>query len=137
MNYSSIVFMIENSFLNYILLFALLEFYEISWQKAPSMMGMVTRMYQYYAKSIFLFLLMHPTFAFSIGFAMLQGYNGFALLLLFLKTADIATKILLVEQVFVKKKLSHELSVLLLTPLHPFLPYAGLLLYSVLLFLAL
>ena len=65
--------MIDDLILNYILLFIILEIYEISWQKAPSIMGMLIRMYKYYSKSIFLFLLMQPTFYFAIGFAMLMG----------------------------------------------------------------
>ena len=91
--------MITEAILNYIFLFVLLEFYEISWQKAPSIMGMLIRMHKYYSKSIFLFLIMQPTFYFAIGFAMLSNYHPSAMILLFIKTADIATKILLIEQV--------------------------------------
>ncbi|QHG92144.1 hypothetical protein CVO_05450 [Sulfurimonas sp. CVO] len=99
-------------------------------------MGMISKMNKYYSKSIFLFLIMHPTFYFSIGFAMLTDYNIFAMILLFLKTADIATKILLIEQIFKKKKLSHELSLALLTPINNFLPYVGLFIYPLFIILA-
>lgn len=123
--------------LNYILLFAILEVYEISWQKAPSLMGMLFQMHKRYKKSIFLFLIMHPTFYFAIGFAMLSNYNGYALTLLFIKTVDLATKILLIEQVFIKKELSYELSLVLLAPINGFLPYIGLVIYPILIFLTL
>ncbi len=128
--------MINDLTLNYILLFILLEIYEISWQKAPSIMGMLIRMHKYYQKSIFLFLIMQPTFYFAIGFAMLSNYAPSALILLFIKTFDIATKILLIEQVFTKKELSQELSLVLLAPINSFLPYIGLLVYPPLIALA-
>ncbi len=128
--------MINDLVLNYILLFIFLELYEISWQKAPSIMGMVLRMYKYYSKSIFLFLLMQPTFYFSIGFAMLTDLNIYAMILLFLKTVDVSTKIILIEQVFTKRKLSHELSLVMLAPINSFLPYIGLVAYPPLILLA-
>lgn len=128
--------MIDDLILNYVLLFVFLELYEISWQKAPSIMGMVLRMNKYYSKSIFLFLIMQPTFYFAIGFVMLSQYSIYAMILLFLKTVDISTKILLIEQVFTKRKLSHELSLILLAPINNFLPYMGLLIYPPLIVLA-
>lgn len=128
--------MIDDLILNYILLFVFLELYEISWQKAPTIMGMVVRMNKYYSKSILLFLIMQPTFYFAIGFAMLCDYDIFAMILLFLKTADIATKILLIEQIFTKKRLSHEMSLIFLAPIDSFLPYMGLVIYPILIALA-
>lgn len=127
---------IDELVLNYILLFVLLEFYEISWQKAPSIMGMLIRMHKYYSISIFIFLIMQPTFIFSIGFFILSDYNIYAMILLFIKTVDVVVKILLIEQVFTKKKLSQEMSLILLAPINNFLPYMGLLLYPPLIALA-
>jgi len=129
--------MINEAILNYVVLFVLLESFEIYWQKAPSIMGMLIRMYKYYKKNIFLFLLMQPTFYFSLGFAMLTNYHWASIIILLIKTADIATKILLLEQVFIKKQLSHELSLILLAPINSFLPYLGLLTYPILIILSL
>jgi len=129
--------MIEEYILNYVLLFIFLEFYEVSWQKAPSIMGMLVRMHKYYAKSVLLFLIMHPTFYFSIGFVMLCEYNPYAVVLFLIKTIDIATKIQLMEQIFVKKELSQELSLALLAPINNFLPYIGIVIYPILILLAL
>ncbi|WP_246032233.1 hypothetical protein [Sulfurimonas crateris] len=123
--------------MNYLLLFILLEFFEVTWQKAPTIMGMIIKMHRYYSKSILLFLIMHPTFYFSIGFAMLTDLNIYALILLFLKTLDIATKILLIEQIYTKRELSQELSLILLAPINSFLPYIGLFLYPLLILFAL
>ena len=99
-------------------------------------MGMLIRMYKYYQKSIFVFLIMQPTFYFAIGFAMLSNYAPSAMILLFIKTFDIATKILLIEQVFTKKELSQDLSLVLLAPINSFLPYIGLIIYPPLIALA-
>lgn len=129
--------MINDLVLNYILLFILLEFYEISWQKAQTIMGMLARMHQYYSKNIFIFLIMHPTFYFSVWFVMLSNYNMYALMLLFIKTTDIAVKILLIQQVFIKKELSSDLTLALLAPIHKLLPYIGLLMYPPLIVLTL
>ncbi len=128
--------MIDDLILNYILIFVFLELYEISWQKAPSIMGMIIRMNRYYSKSILLFLIMQPTFYFAIGFAILCDYDIFAIIFLFLKTADVATKILLIEQIFTKKSLSKEMSLILLSPIDSFLPYMGLIIYPILIALA-
>ena len=128
--------MINDVIINYLLLFIILEIYEVSWQKAPSIMGMLIRMHKHYSKSIFLFLLMHPTFYFAIGFVMLSNYAPSAMILLFIKTFDIASKILLIEQIFTKKELSQELSLILLAPINKFLPYLGLFVYPPLIALA-
>ena len=128
--------MISELILNYIVLFVLLEVYEISWQKAPSIMGMLIRMNKYYSKNIFLFLVMHPTFYFAVGFVMLTNYSPSAMILLFIKTVDIATKILLIQQVFQRRGLTHELSLILLAPINSFLPYIGLIIYPILIILA-
>lgn len=129
--------MIDDLILNYMLLFILLEFFEVSWQKAPTIMGMIIKMHRYCSKSIFLFLIMHPTFYFSIGFAMLSDLNMYAVILLFLKTLDVATKIILIEQIYTKRELSQELSLILLAPINNFLPYIGMFVYPLLILFAL
>ncbi len=129
--------MINESILNYVVLFVLLEAYEVYWQKAPTIMGMLIRMHKYYSRSIFLFFVMQPTFYFSIGFAMLTDYHWASIVILLIKTTDIATKILLLEQVFTRKQLSHELSLILLAPINSFLPYLGILTYPIFIILSL
>lgn len=128
--------MINEFILNYVFIFILFELFEISWQKAQSIMGMLLKMYKYYNKSIFLFLIMHPTFYFSIFFAMITDYSIASLIILLIKIGDIATKILLIQQIFVKRELSQELSLVLLAPINWFLPYIGLLIYPPLVILA-
>jgi len=124
--------MINELILNYLIIFIFLELYEISWQKADSIMGMLINMHTKYSKSIFLFLILNPTFYFAIWFAMISDYSVSAMILLFIKTMDVATKILLIEMVFIKKELSQDLALVLLAPVNKFLPYIGLFLYPIL-----
>ena len=128
---------INDLILNYILLFIILELYEVSWQKANTLMGMLARMYYQYSANIILFFIMQPTFYFSVGLAMLSDYNIYAMILVIIKTADIATKVQLLEQVFIKKELSLEMSEVLLAPIPKLAPYLGLTLYPFLIYFTL
>lgn len=121
----------------YILFYIALELYEVQWQKAQTIMGMLARMHQYYHKSIFLFFIMHPTFYFAIWFMFVSNYNPYAVVLLSIKAADIVTKILLIKKVFIEQNISEELTLSLFTPIGPYLPYIGLLLYPFFIYMAL
>lgn len=128
--------MIIENFLLYTVLYILLELYEVQWQKAETIMGMLARMYGQYSKSVFLFLIMHPTFYFAIWFVLETNYNGYAVVLLLFKSADILTKMLLIKKVFIDKDLDKEMQLSLFTPIGPYLPYAGLLLYPFFIYMA-
>ncbi|MGB5966642.1 MAG: hypothetical protein WBG65_14060, partial [Sulfurimonadaceae bacterium] len=91
---------------------------------------------RYYNKNIILFFLMHPTFYFGIGLAMVTDLAFSAVALVFIKTVDMATKILLIQQIFEKKELSPEMSAMLIAPLHPFMPYLAVLVYTPLVYFA-
>ena len=118
-------------------MFLVIEIYEVQWQKAKSIMGMLAQMYQYYSKSIFLFLVMHPTFYFAIAFMILSQYNIYALTLFAVKAVDIGTKIFLIKRVFIDKEVSEELASALLAPIRDFMPYIGIIAYPPLIYLAL
>ena len=113
-----------------------LELFEIQWQKADNLIGVLGRLYRYYHKNIILFFLMHPTFYFGIGLAMVTDLAFSAIALVFIKTVDLATKILLIQQVFEKKELSAEMSAMLIAPLHPLMPYLSVLVYTPLVYFA-
>ena len=120
-----------------LLFYIILELFEWQWQRADSMMGMLVKMYKIYNINILLFLLMHPTFMFGIWLVMRSDFSMASVILLFVKTVDIATKILLIQQIFEKRQLSQEMSMMLLTPLHPLLPFVGLIAYTPMVYLAL
>ncbi len=128
--------MFENIFI-YIIIYVVLEVYEVQWQKAQTIMGMLARMYEQYQKSVFLFLIMHPTFYFAIWFALETNYNVYAITLLSFKSADIITKLLLIKKVFIDKDLDEQMQLSLFTPIGPYLPYVGVVLYPYFIYMAL
>lgn len=120
-----------------IFVYVLLELFEIQWQKADSMMGMLLRMHRRYRQNVLIFLMLHPTYYFAIWLAMVTELSFGSILLLLIKTFDIATKIILLQKVFDKRELSQELTLMLLAPLHPIMPYLGLFIYVPFVLLAL
>jgi hypothetical protein len=120
-----------------VIIYIALELFEISWQKAENLMQMMLKLYEKYQRSILWFLLLHPTYYFAIWLALSTDYSIAALLMLFIKTVDIATKILLIQQIFEKRELTQEMTMLLLTPLHPLLPYVSLFVYTPMVVIAL
>lgn len=125
----------ENIYLLLIVYIAL-ELFEIQWQKAENLLGILGNLYRYYKKNIILFFLMHPTFYVGIGIAMVTDLAFSAIALVFIKTVDMATKILLIQQIFEKKELSVEMSAMLITPLNPLMPYLSVLVYTPLVYFA-
>ena len=129
--------MTYNMILDYVILFTMLEIFEIAWQKSDTIMGMLNQMNKYYKKNILIFLAMHPTFSFSIGFAILTEYSLGSILLVSTKALDIIIKIIFIDKIFTKKELSHELSLIVLAPIDSYLPYMGLLIYPIFIIMAL
>jgi hypothetical protein len=128
---------LEEYVLNYVLLYVLLESYEIWWQKAGTLLGILARMYEQYRKNIWVFLLMQPTFYFGIIFVMLCDYNIYSVILISIKASDVLTKIVLLKKVFIQREVSVELSQVLLVPINQIFIYLGLIIYPVLIVLAL
>ena len=120
-----------------ILLYIALELFEVQWQKSDTLMGVMGNLYRYYKRNIFLFFLMHPTFYAGIGIAMVTDLAFSALALIFIKSIDIATKLILLQQIFEKKEITVEMSTLLLAPLHPYMMYLSVFVYTPLVYFAL
>jgi hypothetical protein len=111
------------------ILYLLLEGFEVGWQKAPTMLGMLVRLHRRFEKSIFYFLALHPTYFFAIWLILQTELSAAAIILLFVKTVDIATKIVLLQQVFEKKEVSMQLHEMLMMPLEKWMPYIGFAVY--------
>lgn len=120
-----------------VLLYLLFEAFEIWWQKAPTLLQMLLRIHHRYAQSIFYFLLLHPTYYFAIWLIVQTEVSIPSVLVLFIKTVDIATKIVLMQQVFDKKEVSQQLHEMLTAPLQGWMPYVGFALYTPLIIWAL
>ena len=125
----------ENIYL-IIIVYIALELFEVQWQKADTLMGVLGRLYRYYRRNIFLFFLMHPTFYAGIAIAMVTDLSLSAVALVLIKTIDISTKILLLQQVFEKRELTPEMSAMLLAPLHPYMMYLSVVVYTPLVYFA-
>lgn len=128
---------LEEYVLNYVLLYFFLEAYEIWWQKAQTLLGILAKMYHYYRGNVWIFFLMQPTFYFSMIFMMMCDYNLYSVILFSLKGSDVLTKIILMKKVFIDKKVEREISELIVAPIPQFLLYTGLLLYPILIIMAL
>jgi len=114
----------------FVLFYLLLELFEAQWQKAPTLLGMLLRIYRRYEKSIFYFLLLQPTYFVAIWLILQTQLSIPSVLLLFIKTVDIATKIVLIQQVFEKREVSGTLHGMLMTPLEKWMPYLGMAVYT-------
>lgn len=112
-----------------VLMFIALEFFEIRWQKAQTMMQMLANMYTVYRKNILSFFILHPTYYFAIWLMLDHGLSVASILLLFIKTIDVAMKLVLIQQIFDKKEISQEMLQMLTRPLKPWMPYIGLAIY--------
>jgi len=64
-------------------------------------------------------------------------YNFSSLMFFSLKLSDIAFKLILIEKVFIKKNLSQDLTLILLSPIDSFLPYMGMIIYPIFIYFAL
>lgn len=120
-----------------VIVYVLLELFEIQWQKADTMMKMMLRLYRRYQKSVIGFLVLHPTYYFAIWLTLATHYSAAAVTVLLIKSIDIVVKIIMIRMIFEKRELSQELTLMLLTPLHPMLPYFTLLIYTPMVILAL
>ena len=121
----------------FLVLFIGTELFELWWQKSPTLLRMIEKIYTYYQKSPYLLYLMHPTYIFSIYLYYLTYFSNWVLVILVIKSIDIMFKVLLIHKHFVLDELGDELKLMLQQPLHPLMLAMGLTLYPYLLFLAL
>ena len=127
----------ENALLfTIILLFA--ELFEATIQRAPTLLGVLKKLYAYYQKSIFLFFLIQPGFYFILFIVLLTGVlNVTMIFLLAIKIFDIFYKIELIKKVFIEREVSQELVQMLEWKIPPVFFLMGAALYPPLLFYAL
>jgi len=135
--FAILFFMINENIMIFLLLYAVLEVYEVLWQKGDRVVDMLGRIYRYYHKSVFLVLLMHPTFYFAIFFTLYTQYNGYAMALFVVKGVDVATKLILVKQVFVDRDIPDDVAMMLQIELGNIFPFIGLVVYLPLIYMAL
>ena len=95
-----------------ILLFA--ELFEASMQRSQTLLGVLEKLYSYYAKNIFLFFLIQPSFYVVIGIIMFTGVLNFSMVfILALKIFDMFYKMELIKKVYLERQVSQELAEIL------------------------
>jgi len=118
------------------IIYLLSELFEIYWQKSPTMLDMMDKVYSYYKKSPYLLYMMHPSYIFSIYLFYLTHYSYWVLAILVIKSIDIVLKVLLIHKHFIENDLSLELKTMLSQPFHPALLFMGISLYPYLIYMA-
>ena len=127
-----------NEVLFYTILLAVAELFEGYIQRAPTLMGVLQRLYHYYHKSIFLFFLMQPGFYLLLFIVLKTGvFNLTMLFLIALKVFDIFYKIELIRQLFLKREMGVEMAEMLEWQLPSWFFLMGVLLYPPMLYYAL
>ena len=119
----------------YIVLYIVFELFEIWWQKSDTLYGVLQNIYRYYEKSIFLLLLIHPTFYLLVYLMMASGYDIYLQIALGLKLSDIALKILFIQKVFIKQEMDEEFRMMLGMKMEWYMLYFGVVFYPVLIYL--
>ncbi len=119
------------------ILFISAELFEMLWQKSPTLLDMLEKIYSYYKKSPYLLYLMHPSYILGIYIYYLSAYNPWVLSILIIKSIDIIFKVQLIHKHFVLDELELDIKTMLSLPLHPLMLGMGLMLYPYLLYMAL
>lgn len=127
----------ENALLfTFILLLA--ELFEAFMQRSQTLLGVLDKLYAYYAKSIFLFFVIQPGFYVVLGIVIFTGvFNLSMIFLLAIKIFDIFYKIELIKKVFIEHEVSQEMAQILEWKIPPLFFLVGAGLYPLLLFYAL
>jgi len=121
-----------------VLLMLLIELIETNLHRAETLELMITRLYGYYQKSIFIFFLVHPSFYFVIFVSIyLNTLDFYMIFILLLKSLDIFFKIEMMRQRFVFKKMDVELEEMLKLKISPFITILSSLIYVPLLAMSL
>jgi len=125
-----------NIMMTLILILIFLEMFEVWWQKATTMEGVLENAYHYYGKSIFFYFFMHPAYYFILFIILYtQILNWWFIAILLLKTLDLFFKITLMRGLFEDSgDVNEEIRAILKEPLSPTLFLTGLGVYPFLLF---
>lgn len=127
----------ENA-LTFTLILLIAELFESYTQRASTLMGILSNLYHYYRKSIFLFFLLQPGFYSILFIVLITGVlNMTMVFLLALKIFDMFYKIELIKKVFIQKEVSTEIGQMLEWKIPSWFMLMGAGLYPPLLFYAL
>jgi len=122
----------------FLIILILLELFEISWQKGKNFRDYINNLFFFYKKSIFIFILLHPTLYFVMFSQIaLQNYSFLASMLVLIKVFDIGFKISLMDKIYNQKDLGAFKPLLEANyPLSKGVKGAGLIIYPAIFFFA-
>lgn len=90
---------------NIVILSFVAEMIELSFQYAPTLGGVLGRLYNYYSRSIFLFLSVHTGYLYILFVALKYDMlNWVMIFIIALKTFDIFTKIEMIKRLYITKE---------------------------------
>jgi len=83
-----------------LIFFAALEVFESNWQKSDKFAGVIKNNYLIYKKSVFLFILLNPTFIYALYLAIsMNNYSFLMNLIIILKFVDISFRLHLCRKI--------------------------------------
>ena len=127
-----------NNILMFVVILAMLEFFEVYMQRSETLYGVMEKLYVWYSKSIFAFFLIHPAFYFTLFVAIVTDVmNIYMILLLTLKVFDLFYKIELIKKIFIQQNVPPDLAAMLEWKIPQWFFLMGVGLYPPLLFYAL
>lgn len=98
------------TYLFLILIFIFLEIFESTWQKAPTLYGVIYNNYSMYKKNIFYYFLLNPTFIYSIFLAFyLNLFNFWISSIVVIKFIDISFRLHLINKLSQGNDITHML----------------------------
>jgi hypothetical protein len=97
--------------LQVIFVMVLFELLEIYLHRADTLVILIDKLHTYYAQSIFIFFLVHPSFYYVLGVLLyFDAFNFYGIIILILKTFDLFFKIELIRQRHFKASMDSELA---------------------------
>lgn len=88
------------------LIFIAVELFEVNWQKSDSLYGLLDNNFEMFNKNVFLYLLLHPSFFYTIFLSFyLNNFGFFMNSILVLKFFDIAMKLSVMKNLSNNKEL--------------------------------
>ena len=116
----------------------MLELFEAAMQYAPTLGGVIERLYGYYRRSVFFFFAMHPSFAYILYVVLAADvFNWAMLFIIAFKIFDIFYKLEIIKARYIQGNMPPELAAMMTWRLPWWLFLANAAIYVPMLYMAL
>ena len=83
-----------------LIIFIILELFESTWQKAPSLYGLLAKNYSIYRKNIFFYFIIHTTFFYSLFLSFyLNNFSFWMSSIVIMKFLDLYLKLIIMKKI--------------------------------------